>query len=75
MASYSSSDSSKQHSPSVFDELKKAKRTITLNDEAIRRMEKRLEKLELKHERSSHSIHGRHHSPRHSSKDSSNAHG
>ena len=42
MASYSSSDSSKQHSPrkaSVLDELKKAKRTITLKDEAIRRLE------------------------------------
>jgi len=55
--------------------LKKEKRTITINDEAIRRMEKKLTKLELKHERSSHSIHGRHHSPSHSSKDSSNAHG
>ena len=32
-------------------------------------------KVELKQERSSHSIHGRHNSPRHSSKDSSNAQG
>ncbi|XP_068504176.1 uncharacterized protein [Phaseolus vulgaris] len=41
----------------------------------VQRMEKRLSKLELKYERSSHSNHERHHSPRHSSKDFSNAHG
>ena len=37
----------------------------------VKHMEKRLAKLELKHERCSHSIHGRHHSPTRSS----NAHG
>jgi len=37
----------------------------------MQRLEERLAKVELKQERSSHSIHGRHHSPRHSS----NAHG
>ena len=33
----------------------------------MQRLEERLAKLELKQERSSHFIHGRHHSPRHSS--------
>ena len=41
----------------------------------VKHMEKRLAKHELKHERSSHSIHGRYHCPRRSSKDSSNAYG
>ena len=40
----------------------------------VKHMEKKLTKLKLKHERSSHSIHGTHHSPRRSSKDSSHAH-
>ena len=41
----------------------------------VQLMEKRLSKLELKYERSSHSFHERHHSPRHSSTTFSNAHG
>ena len=40
----------------------------------MQQLEERLAKVELKQERSSHSIHGEHHSSRHSSKDSSNAH-
>ena len=38
-------------------------------------MERQLQKVNLKQEKSSHSIHGSHHSHRHSSKGSSNAHG
>ena len=78
MASYSSSGSSKQHSSSKassLDELKKAKRTIILNDEAIRKLEERLQSLEMKQARSSHSIHGEHHHHRPSSRGSSNDHG
>jgi len=48
MASYSSGDSYKQHSPSkasVLGELKEAKRTITLQDEAIRRLEEKLQRV------------------------------
>ena len=64
MASYSSGESYKQHSPSkasVLGELKDAKQTITLQDEAIRRLEEKLQSLEMKQARSSHSIHGEHH--------------
>ena len=78
MASYSSSDSSKQHSPSkasVLVELKKANRTINLKDEAIRKLEERLQRLEIKQPRSSHSINEEHHSHRPSSRGSSNDHG
>ena len=57
------------------NELKEAKRALALKDEALQRLEERMAKVELKQERSSHSIHGRQTSPRHSSKDSSNAHG
>ena len=76
------------HKAYVLNELKEAKRALALKDEAMQKledrlalkddvmlkMEERLAKLELKHERSSHSIHGTHHSPRRSSKDSSHAH-
>ena len=78
MTSYSSSGSSKQHSyskVSAIGELKEAKRALSQNDEAIRRLEERLESLEMKQARSSHSIHGEHHHHRPSSRGSSNAHG
>jgi len=76
MATYSSGDSSKPHSPHrayVLNELKEAKCALALKDEAMKKLEERLQKVELKQDRSSHSIHGRHHSHRHSSKGSSNA--
>ena len=78
MDTYSSAESSKPHSTHkayVLNELKEAKRALALKDEALQRLEERMAKVELKQERSSHSIHGRHHSSRPSSKDSSNAHG
>jgi len=78
MASYSSSDSSKQHSPSktyFLVELKMANRTINLKDEAIRKLEERLQRLEMKKPRSSNSINEKRHSPRLSSRGSSNDHG
>jgi len=89
MDTLSSAAPSKRHSPPkayFFDELQEVKTISAQQDEELRQMEarlqilevkhmkKRLAKLELKNERSSHSIHGRHHSPRHSSKGSSNAH-
>ena len=91
MDTYSSTESSKPHSTNkayVLNELKEAKRALSLKDdvmekmeerlaikdEAMQKLEERLAKVELKQEKSSHSIHGRHHSPRHSSKGSSNAH-
>ena len=55
--------------------MQKLEERLALKDDVMQRLEERLAKVELKQERSSHSIHGRHHSPRHSSKDSSNAHG
>ena len=87
-SSAESSKSHSTHKAYVLNELKEAKRALALKDEAMQKLEdrlaikddvmlkleERLAKLELKHERSSHSIHGRHHSPRHSSNDSSNAH-
>jgi len=78
MDTYSSAESSKPHSTHkayVLNELKEAKRALALKDEALQRLEEQKAKVELKQERSSHSIHGRQTSPRHSSKDSSNAHG
>jgi len=78
MASYSSDASYNQHSPStasVLGELKEAKRTISLKDEAIRRLEEKLQSIEMKQARSSHSIHGEHHHHRPSSRGSSNDHG
>ena len=78
MDTYSSAESSKPHSTHkayVLNELKEAKRAFALKDEALKRLEERMAKVELKQERSSHSFHGRQTSPRHSSKDSSNAHG
>ena len=78
MASYSSGESYKQHSPSkdfVLSELKEAKRTITLQDEAIRRLEEKLQSIEMKQARSSHFIHGERHYHRPSSRGSSNDHG
>jgi len=78
MDTYSSAESSKPHSTHkayVINELKEAKQALALKDEAMKILEEILAKVELKQERSSHSIHGRHNSSRHSSKDSSNAHG
>jgi len=78
MASYSSSGSSKQHSSSkasALDELKKAKRTINLNNEAIRKLKERLQRVEMKQTRSSKSINGERHSHTPSSRGSSNDHG
>ena len=78
MASYYSSGSSKQHSSSkaaALDELKKAKRTINLNDEAIRKLEERIQRVEMKHTRSSKSINGERHSHTPSSRGSSNDYG
>jgi len=48
MASYSSGDPYKQHSRSkafVLGELKEAKQTITLQHEAIRRLEEKLQRV------------------------------
>ena len=78
MDTYLSVESSKPHSTHkayVLNELKEAKRALALKDEAMKKLEERLENVELKQEKSSHSIHGRHHSLRHSSKGSCNAHG
>ena len=77
MDTYSSVESSKPnstHKTYVLNELKEAKQALALKDEAMKRLEERLAKVELKQERSSHSIHGKHHFSWHSSKDSSNAH-
>jgi len=77
MATYSSGDSSKPHSTHqayVLNELKEEKRALALQDEAIKKLEGQLQNVNLKQEKSSHSIHGSHHSHRHSSKGSSNAH-
>ena len=55
MAAYSSGDSSKPHSPhraSILNELKEAKCTLALKDEAMKKLEERLQRVELKHERS-----------------------
>ena len=68
MAGFSSDASYKQHSPSkasVLGELHEAQRTI-------RRLEEKLQKMEVQQARPSHSIHGGHHSHRPSSRGSSN---
>jgi len=78
MASYSSSGSSKQHSSSKvssLDELQKAKRTINIKDEAIRRLEERIQRVEMKQTRSSKSINAERHSNTPSTRGSSNDHG
>ena len=78
MDSYSSDASYTQHSPSkasALVELKKAKRTIHLNNEAIRKLEERLQRFEMKQTRSSKSINGERHSHTPSSRGSSNDHG
>jgi len=78
MASYFSDECYNQHSPSkasVLGELKEAKQALTQKDEAIRRLEERLQSLEMKQARSSHSIHGERHHHRPSSRGSSNDHG
>jgi len=78
MAAYSSGDSSKPHSPHrafILNELKEAKRSLSLKNEAMKKLEERLQIVELKQDRSSNSFHGSHHSHRHSSRGSSNAHG
>ena len=59
----------------VLGELKEAKRTITLQDEAIRRLEEKLQRVDMKQPRSSYSIHGERHYHRPSSRGSSNDHG
>jgi len=77
MDAYSSGDSSKPHSPHrafILNELKEAKCSLALKDEAMKKLEERLQRVELKQDRSSNSIHGSHHSHRHSSRGSSNAH-
>ena len=78
MATYSSGDSSKPHSPHrayILNELKEAKCALALQDEAFKKLEGQLQKVKLKQDRSSHSIHRSHHSHRHSSRGSSNPHG
>ena len=68
MAGYSSGASYKQHSPSkasVLGELHETQCTI-------RRLEEKLQKMEVQQARSSHSIHDGHHSHRPSSRGSSN---
>jgi len=77
IAAYSSGGSSKPQSPHrayIFNELKEAKRALALKDEAMKKLEEKLQKVGLKQDRSSASIHGSHHSHRHSSRGSSNAH-
>jgi len=69
MAGYSSGASYKQHSPSnvsVLGDLHEAQHTI-------RRLEEKLQKMEVQQARPSHSIHDGHHSDRPSSRGSSNA--
>ena len=78
MAAYSSGDSSKPHSPHrafILGELKEEKRSLAQKDEAIKKLEERLQRLEMNHDRSTNSTHGSHHAHRHSSRSSSNAHG
>ena len=78
MAAYSSGDSSKPHSPHrayILNELKEAKRALALKDEAMKKLKEKLQRVGLKQDRSSASIHGSHHSHRHSSRGSCNAHG
>jgi len=78
MATYSSGESSKPHSTHqayVLNKLKEEKRALALQDEVIRELKDQLKQVNLKKEKSSPSIHGSHHSHRHSSKGSSNAHG
>ena len=77
MAAYSSGDSSKPHSPHrafILGELKEEKRSLAQKDEAIKKLEERLQRLEMNHDRSTNSTHGSHHAHRHSSRSSSNAH-
>ena len=68
MAGYSSGASYKQHSPSkasVLGKLHEAQRTI-------RRLEEKLQKMDVQQARPSHSIHDEHHSHRPSTRGSSN---
>ena len=55
--------------------MKEAKISLAQKDEAIRKLEERLQRLEVTNERSNHSNHGRRHSHRHSSRSSSNYQG
>jgi len=78
MSAYSSGDSSKPQSPHrayILNELKEAKRALAVKDEAMKNLEEKLQRVGLKQDRSSASIHGSHRSHRHSSRGSSNAHG
>ena len=62
MDTYSSVESSKPHSTHkayVLNELKEAKRALAIKDEALKRLEEWMAKVELKQERSSYSFHGR----------------
>ena len=55
MATYSSGESSKPHSPQrefILGESKEAKRSLAQKDEAIRQLEERLQRLEVTHDRS-----------------------
>jgi len=55
--------------------LKEAKCSLAQKDEAIKKLEERLQRLEVTQDRSNHSNHGSRHSHRHSSRSSSNSHG
>ena len=71
MAPYSSDESCKQNSPSkasIRGELHEAQRTI-------RRLEEKLQKMEVHPARPSHSSHDEHHAHRPSTRGSSNDHG
>jgi len=75
MATYSSGESYKPHSPQkafILGELKEAKRSLAQKDATIRQLEERLQRLGVTHDRSNH---GSRHSHRHSSRSSSNSHG
>jgi len=77
MATHSSGESSKPHSPHrafILGELKEAKRSLAQKDEAMKQMEKRLQRLEVTLDRSNHSNHGSRHSHRYSSRSSSTSH-
>jgi len=77
MATYSSGESSKPHSPQrefILGELKEAKCSLAQKDEVMKQLEERLQRLEVTLDRSNHSNHGSRHSHRHSSRSSSISH-
>ena len=78
MATYSSGESSKPHSPQrafILGELKEAKRSLAQQDYAISQLEERLQRLEVTNERYKYSNHGRRHYHKHSSRSASNYQG